>query len=260
MTMASLSQDIAFRVRLALDTSIYDVPLSCYKIKRLEDILTLQSAYDASGINSGSATKDSVELPRTISNFITYFIRKVYIGSNMSGNSNSISRRRDREMDMNNFKLFIDMYAPNLEEATLVYHVAGDAASFAEIRKGFQYADAASTSTVKVVLESADASITPMNIDNGGSEVMDFVLNITYGARERKTDREECSQDDSEEEESEVEDREEAVSEEEGSEDDVDSDGDSQEEANHQMGNNDNQVTKRDNPEEADSGKRYPSK
>ena len=257
MTMAALSQDIAFRVRLALDTSIYDVPLSCYKLKRLEDILTLKSAHNTSSIHSGSVEKDSVELPRTISNFITYFIRKVYIGSNMSGNSNSISRRRDREMDMNNFKLFIDMYAPNLEEASLVYHVAGDAGSFAEIRKGLQNAEAASTSTVKVVLESADASITPMNIDNGESEVIDFVLSLTYGARERKIDREECSQEGSEVEESEVEESEEAGSEEEGSEDDVDSEGDSQEETNNQMGNDDNDELE---SKEADSGKRYPSK
>ena len=281
MTMSSLSQDIAFRVRLALDTSSeYDVPLSCYKLKRLEDVLTLQSAHDTGSIDSVGNAEDLIEqLPRNISDFVTYFIRKLYIGSNISRTSNSLSRRRDREMDLNNFKLLIDMYAPDLEEANLVYHVAGDSSSFAEIRHGFRNAEAASNSAVQIVLEPAYAPITtPMDTNNGGNEeVIEFVLSITYGIRERKIDSDECSQEGNEVGDSDEEESEEVESEEEESEgsqegnevgdseeeesEEGESEGDPQDEENHQIGNDTcDGLESSDNPEEAGSAERYPSK
>lgn len=191
-TMSSLSEDISFRVRLVLDTSDYNAALISYKNKTL-DVLKLQSARDTSGITSSNNEEELVDLSSKVASFITYFIRKVYVGSNLITNSSSCSissRRLDRETDLNHFKILIQSYAPELEEACLVYNVVGDANSFAEIRRGFRNAEAASNSTVKIVLcenESDDhLPIMPNGMDTntvGSGEVIDFVLSLKYGYR-----------------------------------------------------------------------------
>ncbi len=186
--MSSLSEDISFRVRLVLDTSNYNAALISYKNKSL-DVLKLQSAHETSGNTSSDDADESVDLSSKVASFITYFIRKVYVGSNLSTNSSSVmSKRLNRETDLNHFKILIQSYAPELEEACLVYHVTGDENSFAEIRRGFRNAEAASNSTVKVVVctnePDDDGPNNGMDTNNVGSEeVIDFVLSVKYGYR-----------------------------------------------------------------------------
>lgn len=245
--MSSLSEDVSFRVRLELDTSDYNAALISYKNKRL-DVLKLQSAHDTSGNTSSDDAEESAELSSKVASFITYFIRKVYVGSNLSTNSSSISSKRlDRETDLNHFKILIQSHAPELEEACLVYHVTGDANSFAEIRRGFQNAEAASNSTVKVALCANEPDdnlpIMPNGMDTnnvGSGEVIDFVFSVKYGYRPgvskltpMKIDTGEESQDVNEEA-----DRDE-VDDEEGSEEDIEEEEDSEEaseEENERLG------------------------
>ena len=274
--MSSLSEDISFRVRLVLDTSGYTAALSYYKNKQL-DVLKLQSAHDtSSNTTTSNDAEESVELSSKVSSFITYFIRKVYVGRNLSSNaSSSSSKRLNRDVDLNHFKILIQSYAPELEEACLVYHVVGDANSFAEIRQGFRNAEAASTSTVKVVLcaneSDYDLPIMPHNdMDTnsvGSGEVIDFVLSVKYGYRPgvsrsktMKMEMEEESQEINEESDSDK------VDGKEGSEEE-DSEGVSKEE-NDQIGNDNSdelestavsQCPKLNNSEEAGSTKIYPS-
>lgn len=278
--MSSLSEDISFRVRLVLDTSEYNAALLSYKNKQL-DVLKLQSAHDtSSGNTSSDDAEESVDLSSKVASFITYFIRKVYVGSNLSTNSNSISssRRLERETDMNHFKILIQSYAPELEEACLVYHVTGDANSFAEIRRGFRNAEAVLySSSVKVALCANDSDddlpIIPNNgMDTnhvvGSGEVIDFVLSVKYGYRPgvsklkpRKIDTEEESQEVNEEA-----DRDEVDDDEEGSEEEAIEE--ASEEENAEIGNDDSnglestdgsQYTKLDNSEEVGSATIYPS-
>ncbi len=275
MTMSSLPEDISFRIRLVLDTSGYTAASSYYKNKRL-DVLKLQSAHDTS--NNTATSNDAeesvaVELSSKVSSFITYFIRKVYVGSNLSSSS---SKRHNRDADLNHFKILIQSYAPELEEACLVYHVVGDANSFAEIRQGFRNAEAASTSTVKVVLcaneSDYDLPIMPQNAMDtnsvGSGEVIDFVLSVKYGYRPgvsrsktMKIQMEEESQEINEESDSDKVDDDEEGSEEE------DSEGVSKEE-NDQIGNDNSdelestdisQCPKLNNSGEAGSATVYPS-
>jgi len=269
MTMSSLSQDVTLRVRLALAISEDDVPFSYYQNKRLE-LLKLQSAHDTGSNNYNVDAEESVELPSSISDFITYFIRKIYVGSNNRSSTKScISNQYDRNTDLHHLKILIQTYAPDLEEACIVYHVAGDETSFAKIRQGFRNAEATPSSTVKVVLcanESADVPIMPNGMNTGdgrGGDVIDFILSVKYGHRPGTTNAsktnvgiEECSKEDNGDL-----DRDKADSEEVGSEvvsqvenDQIGNDNSDQEITNV------NQINKRNNSEDVNSTTRYPSK
>ena len=159
----------------------------------------------------------------------------------------------------------------------MVYHVTGDANSFAEIRRGFRNDEAVLySSSVKVDLCANDSDddfpIRPNNgMDTnhvGSGEVIDFVLSVKYGYRPgvsklkpRKIDTEEESQEVNKEA-----DRDEVDDDEEGSEEEAIEE--ASEEENAEIGNDDSnglestdgsQYTKLDNSEEVGSATIYPS-
>ena len=272
MTMlSSLSQDVTLRVRLALAISEDDVPFSYYQNKRLE-LLKLQSAHDTGSNNYNVDAEESVELPSSISDFITYFIRKIYVGSNnnRSSTKSCISNQYDRNTDLHHLKILIQTYAPDLEEACIVYHVAGDETSFAKIRQGFRNAEATPSPTVKVVLcanESADVPIMPNGMNTGdgrGGDVIDFILSVKYGHRPgtANTSKANVCIEGGSKEDSEDLDRDKVDSEEVGSEvvSQVENDQIGNDNSDRQESIDDNQSNKRNNPEDANSTTRYPSK
>lgn len=173
---------ITFRVRLALpSTTMDDASLPYSESKRLE--LKLQSAHDTGDVT----TQDPVELPSSISGFITYIIQKIYAGGN---SSSSTCNHYDRKADLQCLKMLVNMNAPDLEEASFVYNIVGGVNSSLNIRQGFRNAEATSSSSTfhfdLCANESADVPMKPNGMSvahGGGGEVIDFVLRVNHGDR-----------------------------------------------------------------------------
>jgi hypothetical protein len=184
---------ITFRVRLALSSStVDDASLYYSENKRLE--LKLQSAHDTgSSSNNYGGVQDPVELPSSISDFITYIIQKIYVGGKTrsgGGGSGSSNDQYDSKADLQFLRTLVYTYAPDLEEACFLYHIVGDVSSLVKIRQGFRDAEAtSSSSTFHVGMcanESADMPIEPNGrivVNSGGREVIDFILSVNYGDR-----------------------------------------------------------------------------
>ena len=140
---------IRFHVRLIVPSSATPRDSTCCHDNTSRLKLKLRSAHYESGNNINNNFSDGngaklVELSCSLSSYITYIVEKIYVGGiNENINNNRCSSYHyDRRADVICLKTLIHAYAPDLEDAYLVYDIVDKGVnSLARIRHGFRNAE-----------------------------------------------------------------------------------------------------------------------
>ena len=165
--------DVAFHVRIALDTS-NRYPYCSHEYLLLSHP-NVQSAGDVANLEPMS---------NQLFNFLSYFMRKVY---DVCRRGRGFNDRFSHNIDLSHLRYILDEHAPHMREGFVVYHIGGDASTISRLRREIGMAEAAPTSTVKFTLNENRSSDVPLtgNLMNeeayGGREVIDFVLRVSCG-------------------------------------------------------------------------------